>query len=98
FGELGVFSPGRARTASAVAVTDCELLLIAERDIVAAFYQNPAFALSLMRLIVRRQSENIRAIEEKLLETEASAQRASPAPRAIQGEYRTDSIRRRSAR
>lgn len=65
FGELGVFSPSRTRTASAVAVTDCELYRLSERDIVTAFYQNPAFALSLMRLIVRRQSENMRAIEER---------------------------------
>ena len=59
FGEIGVFSPRRARTASAVCASDVELYRIDADAIVMAFHQSPVFAFSLMRLIVGRMAENL---------------------------------------
>lgn len=52
FGEVGVFSPWKTRTASAVAQDDSTLLYLDERQAIELYYQNPAFGLSLMRHVI----------------------------------------------
>jgi CRP-like cAMP-binding protein len=53
-GEVGVFSPFKERTASAVCTTDSTFLVLSERKALELYHQNPDFGLCLMRTIIRR--------------------------------------------
>lgn len=59
-GELGIFSPYKQRTATAVCKTDVEAFIIGESKIIQLYYQNPAFGFYLIQLISRRFVENIK--------------------------------------
>jgi CRP/FNR family transcriptional regulator, cyclic AMP receptor protein len=78
FGEIGVFSPDRVRTASAVCATDVELYRIDSGAIVVAFHQDPEFAFALVRLITQRMVENIGQLETDVARLRSAAQ-VSPA-------------------
>jgi len=56
-GEIGLFSPSRERTATAIAETDCQLLSIDDASLYQAYYQNPKIGFYLLQLIARRFSE-----------------------------------------
>ncbi|MEM6565757.1 MAG: cyclic nucleotide-binding domain-containing protein [Pseudomonadota bacterium] len=58
FGEIGLFTPGRTRTASAVCGEDCDLMVISDQDIEHHCLRNPTFGLYLTRLIAGRMVEN----------------------------------------
>lgn len=53
FGEVGVFSEQRCRTASAVCEEECELLSITGEKVIELFYQDSRFALIIVRAISR---------------------------------------------
>ena len=57
-GEVGLFSPSRKRTGTAVAETDCRLLSMDDKTLYQSYYQNPKIGFYLLRLIARRFSEN----------------------------------------
>jgi hypothetical protein len=59
FGEVGLFTPERRRTASAVCAEDSELLVVSDRDIVEHCLKEPAFGLYLTKLIAGRMAENL---------------------------------------
>lgn len=58
-GEIGMFSPNRDRTATAVCATPCEVHALSAARIHQYFYENPAFGFALMRLITARLLQNI---------------------------------------
>jgi len=58
FGEIAFFAETRTRTASAVCESDCELVLLDEASFMAAFHQDPAFGLAIVRLVTRRLIAN----------------------------------------
>lgn len=53
-GEIGMFSPSRERTATAVAATDCRLLSVDDKTLYQAYYQNPKLGFYLISLIAGR--------------------------------------------
>ena len=53
-GEIGMFSPSRERTATAVAATDCRLLSVDDSTLYQAYYQNPKLGFYLISLIAGR--------------------------------------------
>jgi CRP-like cAMP-binding protein len=53
-GEMGVFSPFKERTASAICSTDATFLVLDERTALELYYQNPDFGLFMVRTIIRR--------------------------------------------
>jgi hypothetical protein len=53
-GEMGVFSPFKERTASAICTTDATFLVLDERTALELYYQNPDFGLFMVRTIIRR--------------------------------------------
>ena len=53
-GEMGVFSPFKERTASAVCTTDSTFLVLNESTALELYYQNPDFGLCMLRTIIRR--------------------------------------------
>jgi CRP/FNR family cyclic AMP-dependent transcriptional regulator len=53
-GEIGMFSPSRERTATAVAATDCRLLSVDDSTVYQAYYQNPKLGFYLISLIADR--------------------------------------------
>ena len=58
FGEIGLFSIERHRTASAVAVTDVDSLWISGGDLKKLCERNPGLSLHFLRLTATRMTEN----------------------------------------
>jgi CRP/FNR family transcriptional regulator, cyclic AMP receptor protein len=63
FGEIALLD-GKARTADAVAVTDCELLAIDRRDFVPFVRANPEVALRLLGVLCERLRHTTEQIED----------------------------------
>jgi CRP/FNR family cyclic AMP-dependent transcriptional regulator len=57
-GEMGVFGPGNRRTGTAVCETEVEIGSISDKQAMQLYYQNPAFAFHLFRLVVQRVLQN----------------------------------------
>ncbi len=53
FGEMALIDPA-PRSASAIAVTDVQLIPISEKQFIELVTETPAFALDLLRILVRR--------------------------------------------
>ncbi len=53
-GEIGIFSPTGDRMDTAVCETDVELGVMDDDKVIRLYYQNPAFSLHLVRLIIQR--------------------------------------------
>lgn len=63
-GEMGLFSPGRRRTASALSEEPVEVYTMGREEVVQLFSLNPSLALELMQLSNKRFIENLRAETE----------------------------------
>jgi hypothetical protein len=61
FGEIGVFSHNKSRTATAKCVEDCSLLQISADKVHELYYKNPAFGFFIVDLITRRLMEDAAA-------------------------------------
>ena len=53
-GEIGVLSPARKRTGTALCQTDVEVAEIAEDKVLQIYYQSPEFGFYLVQLIIQR--------------------------------------------
>lgn len=71
FGEVGLFTPDNARTATAVCATPVELYSIDANGIVSAFSQEPGFAVHLIGLVGTRLNEDMNRLKTRA---------AAPAP------------------
>lgn len=60
-GEIGVLSPWKARTASAIVERDSTLLSLSDQKVVELYYQHPEFGLYLVRLIIQHLMHQVRA-------------------------------------
>jgi hypothetical protein len=60
FGEIGVFSPDRQRTATIAAAVDTELYELTIAKAHELYFQNPTFGFAIMRLIIARLLDNAR--------------------------------------
>ena len=58
-GEIGLFSPFKARTTSAICETDLTCLVLSHTKVLELYYQNPEFGLYLGRLIIQRLLQQI---------------------------------------
>lgn len=65
FGEMGLFTEDGARTASAQAVDEVDLLRISYEDMLQLAAQNPQFGFFLMQIMVRRMQRNIAFVAER---------------------------------
>jgi hypothetical protein len=59
FGEMGLFTEENRRTASAVAVTDVDLLCVRYDALLELAAQNPQFGFYLMKLMMGRMQHNV---------------------------------------
>jgi CRP/FNR family transcriptional regulator, cyclic AMP receptor protein len=59
-GEIGIFSPFKERTTSAVCETDLTALVLSDHKVLELYYQNPEFGLYLGRMIIRRLLDRIK--------------------------------------
>lgn len=66
FGEIGLFSPARQRTQTAICATAAELLWIDEAELAQLCFQNPGMAFHLLRLITARLIGNMERLRESL--------------------------------
>ncbi|MCA3266709.1 MAG: cyclic nucleotide-binding domain-containing protein [Azospirillum sp.] len=65
FGEVGLFTPDNARTATAVCATPVELYSIDAKGIVSAFSQEPGFAVHLIGLVGTRLNEDMNRLKTR---------------------------------
>jgi len=61
FGEIGIFSDSKVRTATAKSLGPCSLLVVSAEKVRELFFQNPEFGFFLVGLITRRLSEDAAA-------------------------------------
>lgn len=61
FGEIGIFSDHKIRSATARSVGACSLLVVSGEKVRELFYQNPEFGFFLVGLITRRLAEDVAA-------------------------------------
>ena len=54
FGEISIFAPNHRRTSSAVCTMDTHLFVLTESTVHRMYFLNPAFALTLLKLITNR--------------------------------------------
>lgn len=66
FGEIGIFSDSKVRTATAKSLGPCSLLVVSADKVRELFFQNPEFGFFLVGLITRRLSEDAAAGTLKL--------------------------------
>jgi len=66
FGEIGIFSDSKVRTATAKSLGPCSLLVVSAEKVRELFFQNPEFGFFLVGLITRRLSEDAAAGTLKL--------------------------------
>jgi CRP/FNR family cyclic AMP-dependent transcriptional regulator len=66
FGEIAVLD-GLPRTADAIALTDCELMVIERRDFVALIRERAEFALKLIEVLCRRLRHTTAQLEDVML-------------------------------
>ena len=62
-GEIGVFSPERRRTMSALAETDCTIYALTANAVRVLYYQNPRFGYAVLRLAVLRLVGDVSRLE-----------------------------------
>ncbi len=60
-GEMGIFSPFKERTASAVCEEDIEVYTMGRDEVIKFFGQDPALAIELIQLSIKRFIENLKA-------------------------------------
>ena len=58
-GEIGLFTPERARTQTLVCETDCELYRMTDEMLFRLFYQDPSLGFYVMRLVVGRLQDDV---------------------------------------
>ena len=63
-GEMGVFSPGRERTASAICEEDLEAYTMDREEVMEFFRSDPSLAIELLQVSNKRFIENIKAEAE----------------------------------
>ncbi len=66
-GEVGVFSPCKTRTASAVVESDAMLLTLSDQKVLELYYQNPEFGIFIVRMIIQRFMHQVRVGRTKAL-------------------------------
>jgi CRP-like cAMP-binding protein len=66
FGEIAVID-GEDRSAGAAAMTDCELLIIDQRDVLPMFERHPEICMMLMQILCRRLRQMGEQVEDVLL-------------------------------
>jgi len=64
-GEIGIFTPENSRTATAICKSDCEIYTLSHEVMLQLYYQNPKFGLFLVRLIVRRLTDNWKDADDR---------------------------------
>jgi phosphoserine phosphatase RsbU/P len=60
-GEMGIFSPFKERTATALCESDLEAYTMGRDEVVKFFAQDPSLAINLIQLSIKRFIENLRA-------------------------------------
>ena len=65
---MGIFSSDQKRTATAICETDCDLLRMSDDKVLQLYQQNPRFGFHLMRVIVRRMTENYTNLKDSIVE------------------------------
>src|SRR5262245_2245453 len=59
FGEIGLLSADKERTATAVCEGDCDLYSVTQDVVLQLFYQKPEFSFFLVRLVTKRLLDNL---------------------------------------
>ncbi len=77
-GEIGIFSPNKARVATAIALTPIRVLAISEERVLELFADNKEFGYYLLSLITKRLLANVDDLEWRVSNASAAASSATP--------------------
>lgn len=69
-GEMALFTPGKHRSLTARCLTDVQTLVVSNESLSKLYYQNPDFAVYLLRLITSRLVSDINIWERRWLARE----------------------------
>jgi len=83
FGEVGIFTPHRRRSASAICSVHSEVYSIHRDEVLKLYYQNPEFGFVIVRLLSRYVSENVDSIMEFARGEDASSPRLGAGPFSV---------------
>lgn len=64
-GEIGLFSPQKERTASAVVETNATLLMLSDQKVLELYHQNPEFGLHLVRITIKHLIHQIQVAKSQ---------------------------------
>jgi CRP/FNR family transcriptional regulator, cyclic AMP receptor protein len=78
-GEIGVFSPYKARIATAVAVTHVEVLAIADDRVIALYNDHREFGFYMVSLITKRLVADFEELERRVAATRPAPPRSTQA-------------------
>lgn len=73
-GEMGLLSPGNARTGTLEALDDGEVLVMSYGSLRELYHQNPEFGFAFLRLTSGRMFENLARLERELAAARAGAE------------------------
>lgn len=73
-GEMGLLSPGNARTGTLVALDDGEVLVMSYESLKELYYQNPGFGFAFLRLTSGRMFDNVARLERELAAARAETE------------------------
>ena len=77
-GEFALFSTSGRRTATAIARTDCTVMLLGKKAVFAALLHSPQLGIHLLRVITIRMLENAGIRDQQLIPVDASEPRRVP--------------------
>ena len=84
-GEIGLFSPDRERTASALCETECDVLSITRQKVLDLCHRDPTFGFHLLHLITGRLVDSVKRLETKPAHAGADQGLAGDAGESWQG-------------
>lgn len=64
-GEMAVIAPGTPRSATAIAKTDCRLVVIDQKRFTFLIQQNPYFAIEVMKTLAERLTQTTQKLESE---------------------------------
>lgn len=77
-GEIALFSTSGRRTATAIARTDCTVMLLGKKAVFAALLHSPQLGIHLLRVITVRMLDNAGVRDQQLVPAEAAGSNGGP--------------------
>jgi len=91
-GEMGIFSPYKERTDTAVCNKDMDIYLIDEDKIKQLYYQNPSFGFHLIKLLTKRFIINFTSMDKNIKNKSTTKKAANKAAKKTEGSVKKKAV------